>query len=130
MLLFVAVNIRSRAETAEIQTLSVESVWGGWGKPAHSEFWVHWRGDSYIAKGRTVPNGLLNALLTAMEEAQRSVPMAANLGVTTQWLHHNADQAGAHASRLFYRDGLPEQKAVFREAFEDQRTIPSSIKHV
>jgi hypothetical protein len=114
VLLFLAVSIHSRAETPEIQTLRVKSAWGGLGKPAHSEFWVHWRGDSYIAKERTVPIELLNALLSAVKEAPISVPTAANLGVTTQWLHKNADQAGAHASRLFYSDGLPEQKALFR----------------
>jgi hypothetical protein len=31
---------------------------------------------------------------------------------------------------LHYRESLPEQKALFREAFEDQRTLPSRVKQV
>jgi hypothetical protein len=73
---------------------------------------------------------LLNALLNAVQEAPVIVPTAANLGITAQWLQEHADQAGEHASRLYYKEGLPEQKALFREAFEDQRTLPSRVKQV
>jgi hypothetical protein len=128
--LLVVVSISSHAQTPQIQTLSVQSAWGGLGKPAHSDFSIHRQGNSYNAGRRAVPSNSLNALMSAIQEAPIGIPTAANLGITAQWLREHADQAGGHASRLYYQDGLPDQKALFREAFEDQRTLPSRVKHV
>jgi hypothetical protein len=127
--LLLAVSICSQAQTPQIQTLKVQSAWGGLGKPAHSDFSVQRQGNSYSAEGRAVPSDPLSALMNAIQEPL-GIPTAANLGVTAQWLHEHADQAGGHTSRLYYKDGLPEQKALFREAFEDQRTLPSRLKQV
>ena len=131
LLLFVIASI-SRAQTPEIQTLIVQSAWGGLGQPARSDFSVHREGNSYTAEGRTVHEDLLNALMRAVQETTVTVPTAANLGITAQWLRGHADQARGHASRLYYNysEGLPEQRALFREAFENQRTIPSRLKQV
>jgi hypothetical protein len=130
LLLLLAVSICSHAQTLQIQTLTVQAAWGGLGRPSHSDFSAHRLGDSYRANGRNIPSTLLNALLNAVQEAPLIVPTAANLGITAQWLREHADQAGGHASRLYYKEGLPEQKALFREAFEDQRTLPSRLKQV
>src|ERR1700733_9493946 len=129
-LLLMVKGICSHAQTLQIQTLTVQSAWGGLGRPAHSDFSTHRQGNSYRANGRTIPSTLLNALLNAVQEGTVIVPDAANLGITAQWLQKYADQAGGHASRLFYKNGLPEQKALFREAFEDQQTLPSRLKQV
>jgi hypothetical protein len=125
LLLLMVISICSHAQTLQIQTLTVQSAWGGLGRPSHSDFSAHRLGDSYRANGRTIPSTLLNALLNAVQEAPVLVPTAPNLGITAQWLQEHADQAGEHASRLYYKEGLTEQKALFQEAFEDQRTLPS-----
>ena len=130
LLLLFAVGICSHGQTLQIQTLTVQSDWGGLGRPSHSDFSAHRLGDSYRANGRTIPSTLLNALLNAVQEGPVIVPTAANLGITAQWLRQHADQAGGHASRLHYKEGLLEQKALFREAFEDQQTLPSRVKQV
>jgi hypothetical protein len=128
--LLLVVSISSHAQTPQIQSLRVQSAWGGLGKPAHSDFSIQRQGNSYSAEGRAVPSDSLNALMSAIQEAPLGIPTAANLGITAQWLQEHADQAGGHASRLYYKDGLPEQKALFREAFKDQRTLPSRVKQV
>ena len=130
VLVLLVVSICSHAQTLQITTLRIQSTWGGLGKPAHSDFEVQRQGASYSAKGRAVSSDLLNALVSAIQQTPLDLPSAANLGITSQWLHKYADQAGAHASRLHYIDGLPEQKALFREAFEDQQTLPSRVKQV
>jgi hypothetical protein len=130
-LLLLAVSVCSGAQNQQIKALRVQSAWGGLGKPAHAEVSVLRRdGTSYSEDGRAVSGDLLNALSYAIQERPVSLPNAENLGVTPQWLHKYADQAGIHASRLNYTDGLPEQKTLFREAFEDQRTLPSRVKQV
>jgi hypothetical protein len=124
------ISICSHAQTLQIQTLTVQSAWGGLGRPAHSDFSAHRQRDSYRANGRTIPSTSLNALLNSVQEVPVIVPNAANLGITPQWLQQYADQAGGHASRPYYKEGLPAQKALFREAFEDQQTLPSRVKQV
>jgi hypothetical protein len=68
--------------------------------------------------------------MSAIQETPAVVPKAASLGITAQWLKENADQAGGYGSGLHYKDGIPEQKALFRVAFEDQRTLPYRLKQV
>jgi hypothetical protein len=128
--LILTASICSHAQTPQIQALRVQSAWGGLGEPAHSDFSVQRQGDSYSADGQPVPSDSLAALMIAIQEAAVRVPNAANLGITPRWLQEHADQAGGYASRLFYKDGLPEQKSLFREAFEDRRTLPSRVKQV
>ena len=125
-----AVQIWSQTQKPQIQTLKVQSAWGGLGQPAHSAISIQRQGGSYRTSGRTIPADLVDAFLSAVQTPALDVPMPANLGITSGWLHQYADQAGAHTSRLFYNDGLPEQKALFREAFEEQRTLPSRLKQV
>src|ERR1700678_1920705 len=98
-LLLMVISICSHAQTLQIQTLTVQSAWGGLGSPAHSDFSAHRQGDSYNASGQ-ITNTLLNALLNAVQEAPVIVPNAANLGITARWLKEHADQAGGRASRL------------------------------
>jgi hypothetical protein len=128
--LIVAVSICSHAQTPQIQTLRVQSGWGGLGEPAHSDFSVQRQGDSYSADGQPIPGDSLAALMSAIQEAPVVVPKAANLGITARWLQEHADQAGGYAGRLHYEDGISEQKALFREAFEDRRTLSSRVKQV
>jgi hypothetical protein len=84
LLLLLAVSICSHAQTLQIQTLSVQSAWGGLGRPAHSDFSAHRQGDSYRANARTIPSTLVNALLNAVQEVPVNVPTAVNLGITAQ----------------------------------------------
>lgn len=130
LLLLFAVPLWSQTQRPQVQTLKVQSAWGGLGQPAHSAISIERRGDSYKGSGRVIPVHALDALVSAIQAPALATPVAANLDVSAEWLHQYADQAGAHASRLYYTDGLPEQKALFREAFEDQRTLPSRLKHV
>src|ERR1700730_11163626 len=111
--LLLAVSICSHAQMPQIQTLRVQSAWGGLAKPAHSDFSVQRQGDSYSAERRPVPSDSLNALMSAIQEAPLGIPTAANLGITAQWLQEHADQAGGeYASRLYHKNGLPEPKAL------------------
>ncbi|HEV2618407.1 MAG TPA: hypothetical protein VGU23_00545 [Acidobacteriaceae bacterium] len=128
-LLFI-VSVFSQAQTAQIQSLKVQSAWGGLGMPGHAEFSVQRKGTSYNAKSRAIAVDLVNAFVNAVQAAPLTSPTATNLGITAQWLQAHEDQAGGEASRLYYKDGLPEQKAFFQKAFEDQRTLPLRVKEV
>lgn len=130
LLLLLAASICCCAQTQKVQTLRVQSNWGGLGQPAHSDFSVHREHNTYSADGRIVPGDLLNALVDVVGEAPVSAPTAVNLGITTRWLREHADQAGEHAGRLYYKEALPEQKALFRETFENGWTLPSRLKQV
>ena len=129
-LLLSAVPIWSQAQKPQVQSLSVQSAWGGLGQPAHSAISIQLKGESYKAGGRVIPVDALYALQSAIQAPAFGVPVAANLGVTAGWLHEYGDRAGAHTSRLHYTEGLPEQKALFRRVFEDQQTLPSRLKQV
>lgn len=130
LLLLFAVPIWSQTQKPQVQMLKVQSAWGGLGQPAHSSISIERRGDSYEAGGRVIPTDVLDAFVSAIQGPNLDVPTALNLGVSPAWLHQYADQAGARASRLYYKDGLPEQKALFQKAFEDQRTLSSRLKRV
>ena len=128
--LLLALPIWSQTQSSRVQTLKVQSAWGGLGQPAHSEISIQRQGDSYKAGGRVIPGAALYALENAIQAPVLGAPVAANLGVSAEWLHQYGDRAGAHTSRLHYREGLPEQKVLFRKAFEDQQTLPSRIEEV
>jgi hypothetical protein len=130
LLLLFIVSVFSHAQTAQIQSLKVQSAWGGLGMPFHTEFSVQRKGTSYNAKSQVISSELVNAFLNAVQAVPLTSPSATNLGITAEWLRAHEDQAGGEASRLYYKDGLPEQKALFQKAFEDQRTLPLRVKEV
>lgn len=106
--LLLALPIWSQTQSLQIQTLKVQSAWGGLGQLAHSEISIRRQGDSYKAGGRVIPVAALYALENAIKAPALGAPVAANLGVSAEWLHQYGDRAGAHTSRLHYREGLPE----------------------
>lgn len=113
-----------------LRSLKVQSSWAGLGRPAHSEFYVERKGDGFASGNRPVSSDALNMLLSAVAEASISKPTAANLDITPKWLRSQADDAGSNASRLYYREALPEQKELFQAAFVNERTLPHRLKRV
>jgi hypothetical protein len=115
---------------SQLNSLEVQSSWGGLGNAAHSEFSVERKGDGFASGHQSVSSNALNALVAAVAEASISKPAAANLGITPQWRRSHMDEAGSNASRLYYREGLPEQKELFQAAFVDENTLALRLKRV
>ncbi len=115
---------------SSLRSLGVQSSWGGLGGPAHSEFIVERKGDRFASGTQPVSRYALSVLVSAIAEASVSKPSAANLGITPQWLQSHAEDAGSNASRLRYREGLPEQKELFQSAFVDQNALTLRLKRV
>ena len=115
---------------SQLDSLKVQSSWGGLGGAAHSEFSVERKGEGYASGHQSVSSDALNALVAAVAEASISRPATANLGITPQWLRSHMDEAGSNASGLHYREGLPEQKELFQAAFVDENTLTLRLKRV
>lgn len=127
LILAVAPSVHAQAT---LNSLKVESSWGGLGRPARSELSVERKGDGFVAGQQAVSASALYALVAAVRDTPISKPTAANLGITLQGLRSHAEEAGSNTSRLHYKEGLPEQKSLFEAAFVDESTLPLRLERV
>ena len=113
-----------------LNSLRVESSWGGLGRPSRSELSIERKGDGFVAEQHAVSTDKLDALVVAVMEAPVIRPTAGNLGLTVQALRSHTEEAGAHTSRLHYQEGLSKQKELFEAAFMDESTLPLRLSRV
>lgn len=120
LLLILIGQVPARSQTALIESIAVQSSWGGLGKPRHSELLIERKGKDYVANGHLIPPEQVQALFNAAEEPSVTRPVLANVGITAGWLRDHVNTAGKFATDVDYERGTEDQKQLFRSAFLDQ----------
>jgi hypothetical protein len=118
------------AQALQVESITVDSTWGGLGKPAHSTLLIRREADHYLANGRVIRQGQVAALVAATKEPALPAPDAVNLGLTHQWLEDHEDQAGDHATYIDYKAGSEQQRELFKSAFINERTIQEKLNSI
>jgi len=111
-------------QTPAVSRITIESSETGPGPSTHLKLVIQSRdGKKYLGENVIDSRGV-ETLLTALRSPVLTSPQAANLGITPEWLHQNAEFAP--------RNGAPNQQALFAESFSDRTTIdqvlPSCFK--
>jgi hypothetical protein len=120
----------ARAQTKDVQTITIQSTWGGLGTPARSSLVIKREGNQYIANQQSIRVEQVGAFLRAIEARPIQEPNPSNLGITPQWLREHVEEAGRNAIYFDYQAGAADQKELFRKAFEDEKTIQERLKSV
>jgi hypothetical protein len=134
LLAFMAETIVAFAQVhpASIKTITIESRWGGLGKPADSRMTIIRAQDgSYHAGKGAIPGEKMDALLRTLNESPLRQPEAENLGITRAWLLEHVDEAGRMSGLV--TEGVEEsdrQKEFFRRSFLDEKALPRRLKEV
>jgi hypothetical protein len=118
------------AQALQVESITVDSAWGGLGKPSHSTLLIRREADHYLADGRVIRQVQVTALLDAIGQPTLPTPNAGNLGLTRQWLREHEDQAGDHANYIDYKAGSKQQRELFISAFTDERTIQQRLNSI
>jgi len=120
----------SHAQVGSVQAITIRSSWGGLGKPGNSELTINRENDRFTVKQKAIPAEQIEALLNAVRQPRVAAPQAANLGITSQWLHDHAEDAGRYATYFNYSDGAAEQKRLFRSVFTNDQTLEQRLASV
>jgi hypothetical protein len=118
------------ARALQVESITVDSAWGGLGVPAHSTLLIRREADHYFAGGKVIRQEQVNALLTAIKEPILPTPSAANLGLTRQWFQNHEEEAGENAIYIDFKAGSEQQRKLFISAFIDERTIQRRLNSV
>jgi hypothetical protein len=118
------------AKALQVESITVDSAWGGLGKPAHSTLLIHREADHYLADGKVIRQEQVTALLAAIGQPTLPAPNAGNLGLTRQWLQEHENQAGDYATYIDYKAGSKQQRELFISAFADERTIQQRLNSI
>ncbi len=120
LLLISTGQVPAKSRTALVESITVQSSWGGLGKPRRSELLIERKGKDYIANGHLIRSEQVQALFNAVEEPSTAGPVLANVGITAGWLRDRVNTAGKFATYVDYVTGTEDQKQLFRSAFVDQ----------
>ncbi len=123
-----AVALRAApAKALQVETISVDSAWGGLGKPAHSTLLIHREDDHYLSDGKVISKERVTALLAAVGQPTLPAPNPDNLGLSKKWLQEHEEQAGDYATYIDYKAGTKQQKELFISAFTDEKTLQQRL---
>ena len=82
------------ARALQVETIVVDSAWGGLGKPAHSTLLIHREDHHYLSDGKSISKERVTALLAAVGQPALPAPNPENLGLSKKWLQEHEEQAG------------------------------------
>jgi hypothetical protein len=121
------ISSAAQAQIRDVQTITIQSAWGGLGTPARSNLVIKREGNQYTANQYSIRADEVGAFLKAIESPIIAEPSPSNVGITPQWLREHVEEAGSHAIYFDYQTGAADQKELFRKAFEDEKTIQQRL---
>jgi hypothetical protein len=101
-----------------VKEIVIKSSWAGEGKPQQTEFLIRNKKGGYYLGKKSVPANLVEALVSALNEADIPQPDLANLGITAQWLRDNAVSAALKNDPDF-ADAAENQKELFITSYDN-----------
>ena len=113
-----------------VETIQIDSRWGGLGPYRESHLTIARKGDSYEANGSLVDTKAVGRLLDAVREYPVPEPEAANLGVTAAWLREYFEKAEKTSWITNYESGTAAQKELFRISFEARSNLAGRLAEV
>jgi hypothetical protein len=109
-----------------VSSITIDSRGSGLGPSTQLEFVIQARGRKSYLGDEVIDPKRIDALLAALRAPALPTPQASNLGITREWLQQNAEAAP--------RNGAPNQRALFKEAFSDpeiiEQLLPFQFKFV
>jgi hypothetical protein len=127
LLMLIALPQYSTAQAVRVQTVTIKSAWRGF-SPSRSEpveLIIRRQGDGFCANGERIGNGVVEALVSVLNESPMPHPRPSNLGITEAWLNENTDLAGAKSLR--HRSTFRAHLDSFRTAFNDVCNIENLV---
>lgn len=112
----------------EVESISIDSGWGGLGRPEQGRLTVVARGGTYVANGSAVETKKVTALLAALEAPPLAAPTLDDLGITDRWLRaHAAEALRANYPEEIYRKLTDRQKDYFIGLFTDRALVARAL---
>jgi hypothetical protein len=115
------------ASDTDVRQISIQSRWGGLGKPSNTELLIQNDHGMYRLDGTEIAVSTVNKFLVSVREPVMPKPSLANLGLTGPWLENNATaivrdsraKEGEDSTYWEIGGGTPEQKSLFRRSYTD-----------
>jgi hypothetical protein len=122
------VSAFTHAQTS-VQQIEIKSGWGGLGTPQSAHLIIKRNNGEYRLGGKRIDPKLIERLIAAL--AAPPVPKAdpSNLGINPAWCKQNAVTVGENTGAE-YREGAPNQKQLFIEAFNDPAVVAQVVKNL
>jgi len=117
-------------QAQHIKQLIVSSTWGGLGKPARGSAVIKSKDDHYAENGRSIPATELASFEASLKEPPLIKPDSANLGISAKWLADHFQESAKYTLYFDYDTSSPAQKALFHNAFIDEKTIRKRIERL
>jgi len=110
-------------QTRPIRQIKIVSVWEGWEHSIKTQLFIFSRRDAYWSGNKPVDAKLVNALVSALNEAAIANPNLQNLGLTKEWL----EAAVLSIPGIPVEPGLEGKEREFRNAFTDLDFVQSLL---